>query len=57
MPNIMLTEGSLIEFVILHSETFENIIAVSSRIRPNNIMGPSSKATSFQERCPNKGPT
>ena len=33
----MLTEGSFIEFVILHSDTLENTTALSPRIRPNNI--------------------
>ena len=54
MSNMMLTSGSVIEFVILHSNTLENTTALSTSIRPNNI---NHQEASFQERRPDKGPT
>ena len=37
MSNMILTEGSFIEFVFLHSDTLGNMTSLSTSIRPNNI--------------------
>ena len=37
MSNMILTEGSFIEFVFLHCDTLGNMSSLSTSIRPNNI--------------------